>query len=139
MKPFAEPTNRGCYCLCSVAHPKAADVCQPNNAVTERDVKGRPVQMCAACAAEHDKRHAAAAPKPPERRDLDGRLTELAERAMPPGVERDQALSALAFIREAWSGGDNYADPRQALEVIADNANDLLALLKAVTAASEVA
>jgi hypothetical protein len=139
MRTVTDPTNKGCYCLCTVAHPGSDEACQPNNAVTSRDVNGRPVQMCGPCAEEFDRRHAPApAPALPEPRSLDARLTELAEHAM-PAEEGERARAALAFIREAWSGGDYYADPRQALEVIADNANDLLALIRIIAAASEVA
>jgi hypothetical protein len=124
----------GCYCLCAVAHPKTDGICKPANAVTTRDVKGRPVQMCAPCAAAHD----AKAPKPkaapvviPRVHDtLDERL--MAHAATMPADDAERLRDALAYIREAWAGND-HADPAAALECIADNATAAMHLMRGET------
>ncbi len=131
--PITGPTNRGCYCLCSVAHPRQDDICQPSNAVTARDVKGRPVQMCAPCAAAHDAKTPKAKAAPDDAgRSLDDRLMQRADDM--PAEQAEQVRGALAYLREAWSGGDHYPDPAEALQVIADNANDVLHILRGETA-----
>ena len=134
--PITGPTNKGCYCLCSVAHHANDDVCQPSNAVTTRDVNGRPVQMCGPCAAAHDARHKpkakpkAAPAQPDPYAELSGLDAQLMRRAetMTAG-DADQMRRALAFIREAWAGNDGYPGPADALAVIRDAAADAVRLL----------
>jgi hypothetical protein len=128
------PTNAGCYCLCSVAHCKADDICQPSNAVTTRDVKGHPVTMCAPCAAAHDAKAKPKTPKlaaaPAPAVTLDERLT--AHAATMPAADAERLRDALAYIREAWAGND-HANPAAALECIADNATTAMHLMRGET------
>jgi hypothetical protein len=121
---------RGCYCLCSVAHPKTDGICEPANAVTTRDVKGRPVQMCANCAAAHDAKAPKLKAAPAARVSLDDQL--MARAATMPAAPAERLRDALAYIREAWAGND-HANPAAALECIADNAIVALRLVRGET------
>jgi len=46
-----------------------------------------------------------------------------------PENQREEMRAHLTYLREAWRGGNHYADMAEALEVIEENAAALRALL----------